>query len=207
MILNGNPNIKLNIQKGKNTDLFDKPVFAHDNNGSNRDPKAKIDDFCDTVKNGLGDKVDMAGFKFCYVDMENGSDVQKIFKHYKKRMDEISLKYPNIKVVHFTCPIKSLQSGPKGLIKKILGKDIGINDNIVRQQFNELLVNEYKNQLIFDIAKIESTYPDGSRAYSEVNGEKIYTMVPAYTNDGGHLSKKGKLIIGSEFIIFLVNEF
>ncbi len=205
MVLKENQNIKLNIKKGKDLNFFKSPVFAHDNNGSNRDPKAKIDDFCDTIDNGLGEKVNLAGFKFCYVDIEDGSNVKEIFDYYKKRMNEISLKYPNIKIIHFTAPIKSLQSGSKGFIKKLLGKDIGIKDNIARQQFNELLVNEYKNQLIFNLAKTESTYPDGKREYSEADGKKIFTMIPAYTNDGGHLSEKGKLIIGGDFLIFLAN--
>jgi len=205
MILNENLNIKLNIKKGKDLNFFKSPVFAHDNNGSNRDPKAKIDDFCNTVESGLGEKVDLAGFKFCYVDIENDSDIKGVFDYYKRRMNEISLKYPNIKIIHFTVPIKSLQSGPKSMVKKLLGKDIGIKDNIARQQFNELLVNEYKDQLIFDLAKSESTYSDGSREYSEVDGKTIFTMIPAYTNDGGHLSKKGELIIGGEFLMYLAN--
>ena len=204
-ILNENPNIKLNIKKGKNIDLFNIPIFAHDNNGSNRDTKAKIDDFCNTLKNGLGNTVDIAGFKFCYVDIENDSDIKGIFDYYKMKMNEISLKFPKVKIIHFTVPIKSLQAGPKGFIKKLLGKDIGIKDNMARLYFNELLVNEYKDHFIFDLAEAESTYSDGSREYSEVDGKTIFTMIPAYTNDGGHLSKKGKLIIGSDLLIFLTN--
>lgn len=205
MILKENPNIKLNIKKGKEPNLFLSPVFAHDNNGSNRDPKLKIDDFTKTMESGLGDKVDMAGFKFCYVDIEDGSDVKELFNHYKKKMNEISLKYPKVKFIYFTCPIKSLQSGPKVMIKKLLRKDIGIKDNIARNIFNDLLRKEYKDQLIFDIAKLESTYADGKREYTEVNSQKVFTMIPAYTNDGGHLSKKGKVKVGSELLIFLAN--
>jgi len=205
MILKENPNIKINIRKGHDANLFQNPVFAHDNNGSNRDPKAKIDDFCKTMENGLGNKVDITGFKFCYVDIEEGSDVQGIFAHYKKKMNEIALKYPDVTFIHYTVPLMSIQTGPKALIKKILGKDIGLEDNIVRNEFNELLRNEYKDQFVFDLAKAESTYADGSREFSEVNGEKVYTMVPDYTSDGGHLSKKGKIRIGRDLLVFLAN--
>ena len=205
IILKENQNIKLLIKKGKDPDFFKLPVFAHDNNGSNRDTKAKIDDFCNTLEDGLGNVVDIAGFKFCYVDINNDSDIKGIFEYYKMKMNEISLKFPKVKIIHFTVPIKSLQAGPKGFLKKLLGKDIGIKDNIARQQFNELIINEYKDQLVFDLAKAESTYSDGSREYSEVDSKKIFTMIPAYTNDGGHLSKKGKLIIGGEFLMYLAN--
>jgi len=203
MILIENPNIKLNIKKGKDLNLFNSPVFAHDDNGSNRNPKSKIDDFCVTIENGLGDKVDIAGFKFCYVDVEKGTNVNDLFSYYKKQMNEVALKYPNVIFIHYTVPLKSLQIGPKALIKKILGKDIGVEDNMVRNEFNDLLRKEYRDQGIFDIAKIESTFTDGKRSFSEVNDKKVYTMIPSFTNDGGHLSMSGKKRIGKEYLCFL----
>jgi hypothetical protein len=205
MILKENPNIQLDIRKGKDLNLFKNPVFAHDNNGSNGDPKSKIDDFYNTVKK-IGSSIDIAGFKFCYVDVEKGTNVNDLFSYYKKQMKEIALNHPDLTLIHYTVPLKSLQSGPKGLIKKILGKDIGVEDNMVRNEFNDLLRKEYRDQVVFDIAKIESTFTDGKRSFSEVDGKKVYTMVPTYTNDGGHLSQKGKVKIGSEFMLFLAKK-
>ncbi len=203
IILEKKPNVKLNIIRGSELDLFNHPVFAHDNIGSNKDPKSKIDNFYEILSNGLGAKVDIAGFKFCYVDLKKGSDVNGIFNYYKEKMSELIKKYPNVRIIHFTVPIKSLQSGVKGTIKKLIGKDIGVEDNIVRQEFNDLLLNEFEKQSIFDIAKFESTYFNGDREFVNKNGEKIYTMIPSYTNDGGHLSKKGKVFVGGELLIFL----
>jgi len=201
VVLKENPNIKLSIKKGKDSDLFKDPVFAHDNNGSNRDPKLKIDDFCSTIDH-IGKEVDFVGFKFCYVDVENGTDIHELFSYYKRKIKALSLKNPDLTIIHYTVPLKSLQSGPKAFIKKLLGKDIGIEDNIVRNEFNDLLRKEYPDPIIFDIAKIESTFANGKRSFSEVNGNKVYTMVPAYTNDGGHLSKSGKKKIGEEYLYF-----
>jgi len=202
VVLKENPNIKLSIKKGKDSDLFKDPVFAHDNNGSNRDPKLKIDDFCSTIDR-IGKGVDFVGFKFCYVDVEKGTDVHELFSYYKRKIKELSLKHPDLTIIHYTVPLKSLQSGPKAYIKKLLGKDIGIEGNIVRNEFNNLLQKEYQDQIIFDIAEVESTFTDGRRSFSEVNGNKVYTMVPAYTNDGGHLSRKGKKRIGEDYLCFL----
>ena len=204
MILKDNPNIPLKIKKGKSSDLFKNPVFAHDNNGSNRDPKLKIDEFCSTIDQ-IGSEVEYAGFKFCYVDLEKGTDVKDLFSYYKRKMKEVAIKYPDLTIIHYTVPLKSLQSGPKAILKKILGKDIGIDDNIVRNEFNDLLRKEYRDHFIFDLAKFESTFPNGERSFSEVNGKKIYTMVPVYTNDGGHLSKTGKKKIGEAYLIFLAD--
>lgn len=203
MILKENPNIKLNIKKGNNINLFDKPVFAHDNNGTNRDPKSKIDAFYNLMEQGLGDQVDIAGFKFCYVDFNERPNYLEVFNHYKKRINEISIKYPEVKIIHFTVPIMSLRSGPKALIKNIFRKNPRIRDNNVINEFNELLRKEYKDQLIFDLEYFESTYPDGTREFQESNGKIVYNMIPAYTYDGGHLSNKGKITVSSQFFIFL----
>lgn len=202
VVLKENTNIKLNINKGRESNLFRKPAFAHDNNGSNRDPRLKIDDFYTTL-NHIGQEVDFAGFKFCYVDVEKGTNINELFSYYTKKMNEVALKYPDLTLIHYTVPLKSLQTGLKAFIKKILGKDIGIDDNSVRNEFNNLLRKEYKNQIIFDLAKFESSYPDGKRSFSEVNGKKIYTMAPIYTSDGGHLSKIGKKKIGEDYLCFL----
>jgi hypothetical protein len=68
-------------------------------------------------------------------------------------------------VVHFTNPLTQRQTGPKAWIKKIIGRPIGgVDDNIKRNKYNDMLINQYEGkEPIFDIAKIESTFPDSSR--------------------------------------------
>ena len=75
--------LDLNIVKGNDLDFFKNPVFAHASNGKNGDPKSKIDDLYQDMENGLGKKVDIAGFKFCYVDIKDDTDVNEIFEYYK----------------------------------------------------------------------------------------------------------------------------
>ena len=96
-------------------------------------------------------------------------------------------------------PLRPIQGGLKGFVKKLLGRDIGTNDNYARQQFNTLILNEYKDQAIFDLARFESTYPEGNREFTIVDNKKIYSMIPDYTYDRGHLSYIGRNIIGREF--------
>ncbi len=205
-ILKQNPNIKLNIVEGDSVVLFNNPVLAHSRNGKNGDPKSKIDAFCKEMEGGLGNKVDMAGFKFCYIDFDKDTNVKELFNYYKTKINKISLVFPNVTIMHYTVPLTSIQSGAKAIIKKVLGKDTGIKSNLARQQFNDLLLNEFKDQHIFDLAKFESTYPDGKREYIEVNNKKVFSMVPAYTDDGGHLSEKGKYQIGIQYLLFLAKE-
>jgi hypothetical protein len=203
MHMTENHDLQLHIERGNELKLFDNPVFAHSPNGKNGDPKSKINDFYQKMEEGLGNKVDIAGFKFCYVDFSTETDISDVFSHYKNKMNELTLKYPTVKFVHFTAPLMSLQKGPKGFVKKLLGKDIGVEDNYAREKFNNLLRQEYGHESIFDLAMYESLFSNGERNYTLENDEKVYSMVPAYTNDGGHLSKTGKYFISGELLLFL----
>lgn len=185
----------LNINSGLN----------HSNIGKNRDPISKINSFNKLIENDLNNQIEIAGFKFCYVDFNDETNIQEVFSNYREVMDNLSEKYPKINFIHFTVPLKTIENNPKNFIKKILGKDIGLKNNKARQEFNNLLVEHYDQNSIFDIAKIESTYPNGKRNFSLVNNEKIYSMVNEYSNDGGHLSDYGKKYIGGEFLMFLDN--
>lgn len=201
--LEKNPHIRLRIAEGQSAEIFVRPVFAHDRNGKNGDPKSKIDAFCASLNNGLGTSADMAGFKFCYVDFKHGTDVEDVFQYYKTKMTDLREKYPELKIIHFTVPIRSLQKGPKGFINKLLGREIGVTDNTVRQEFNALLLKEFGDESIFDLAKYESTFPDGTRCFTLIDDKEIYSMVPDYTYDSGHLSDIGKQRIGMQFLTFL----
>jgi hypothetical protein len=58
---------------------------------------------------------------------------------------------------------------------------------------------------IIDIAKIESTYPDGSRCSFTMDGKTYYSMVPEYTSDGGHLNETGRKKVAEQFLILPAN--
>ena len=204
MNLSDNPDININIVEIDSSTNFNHPVLAHSKNGQNHDPKSKIDGFVKIMKGGMGDQVDVAAFKFCYVDFKEGTDIDGIFKYYKTKMDELSSKYPNTKIIHITVPLRTTQKGIKRLAYRLLGREIGIEDNLARLRFNTLIRNNFNNQLVFDLAQIESTHSDGQREFDEVKNEKIYSLVQNYSSDGGHLSEEGKYLVGGEFLLFLV---
>jgi hypothetical protein len=58
---------------------------------------------------------------------------------------------------------------------------------------------------IIDIAKIESTYPDGTRCSFSIDGKTYYSMAPEYTSDGGHLYEIGRKKVAEQLLIFLAN--
>jgi hypothetical protein len=175
--------------------------FLHTEVGNNGEPDKKCDDFLNILSMDLLNHLDIALLKFCYVDVQAQSDVQKIFNYYKMTMDTIKKKYPNLKLVHVTVPLSILQTGLKATLKKIIGREVGgFSANVKRNQFNDLLKEHYKNEPIFDLAKIESTYPDARRESFKHSGQLYYALIPEYTNDGGHLNKIGRRLAALELI-------
>jgi hypothetical protein len=201
------PEIKLNILETTDIEKINDGGFAHSRVGKNTDPKSKMDDFSKVLNAGIGKKADAAAIKFCYVDINAETDVQKLFNKYKNEITGIQKGYPHIKIIHFTAPLKRLQSGWKAAIKKLIGKPLKESeDNIKRNEYNELLVSEYQGKApIFDIAQIESTNPDGSRCSFEEDSKTYYSLVPKYTNDGGHLNEIGRKKVAEQFLLLLAN--
>ncbi|HPI88309.1 MAG TPA: hypothetical protein PK859_03300 [Spirochaetota bacterium] len=197
-LLADNPEYNLIIAKTKDHRQFNKAIFAHSPNGRNLDPISKIDDFASTMNNGIGGKADVAFFKFCYVDFNSNTNIKEIFDKYRNEMAGLKSKYPETLLIHVTVPLTS-EHGLKGFIKKILGKDF----NPERTKFNNFIKEAYAPSLIFDLADIESTFPDGGKNFSTKGSEKIFYLVPEYTDDGGHLNSIGRKIIAEKFISFL----
>ncbi len=184
---------------------FNRPLFAHARVGKNKDPFSKIDAFADFMEKGIGNKADIAFFKFCYVDIGAETDVEKVFSDYKNSLSSLMKTYPKTTFVHVTVPLKSLQSGIKAFVKKIIGRPMwGYDDNIKRNQFNELLRKEYDGKApIFDLARTESTLPDGKRSSFSKDGKNYYFMVPDYTHDGGHLNELGRKRAAEQLLVVL----
>ena len=193
---------RLHIVTAAEPAAFGRPVFAHSRIGENGNPDSKIDQFSAIIRGGVGNRADTALFKLCYIDIVAGTDVQKIFSHYKETMSQLKKAYPGTRFVHVTVPLTTLQTGPKAWIKLALGRPVsGYPDNSARSAYNELVRKEYAGrEPIFDLAKIESTFPDGKRSSFLENGLDIDTLVPAYTTDGGHLNELGRRRAAQELL-------
>ena len=222
-LMQENPQIKLNIVETSNPADFDAPLFAHARVGKNRDPISKIDAFTRLMEEGIGNRADIAFFKFCYVDFgaSANADIKEVFGYYKKSMSRLKDKYPKITFVHFTVPLETSKIPFKFWLK--IFKNAGwsyrlkmiknirniwrYDANIKRNEFNELITKEYADkEPVFDLAKMESTHPDGTRETFTKDGKTYYSMVPGYTYDGGHLNEAGRKRVAEQLLIFLVNQ-
>ena len=209
-VMKENLQIKLNIVETNNSSDFNVGVFAHSGIGKNHDPISKIDAFSSLMKKGIGNISDIAFFKFCFVDVDASTDIQKIFADYKSTMTILVKEYPKTTFIHFTVPLlRKEKTSFKTKIKALLGnKDsfFANENNIVRNDFNQLLRNEYEGKyLVFDLAKIESTHPGGTSESFMANGKTYYSLSPEYTEDGGHLNQKGRKIVAEQLLLFLSN--
>ena len=200
-----NPHIKLNIAETMKPVDLTMPVFSHSPVGQNMDPKSKCDVFTAFINAGLGERVDIAFFKFCYIDIVSNTDINRIFEYYKDTMSSLRAKYPRLIFIHTTSPLTTPQIGPRAWIKRLIGRPLGgYDDNIKREQFNVLIRKEYEGkEPIFDLAMIESTALDGVRSVFEKEGKRYPCMVQAYTTDGGHLNELGRKKVAEQLLIIL----
>jgi lysophospholipase L1-like esterase len=75
---------------------------------------------------------------------------------------------------------------------------------VKRNKFNAMLRHEYaEREPFFDLAKLESTFPDGSQSTFTKDGSIYSSLVPDYTNDGGHLNEKGRRKIAEHLLVYL----
>lgn len=207
-ILNERDYIKLNIIEAREPSAFNQPVFAHSQVGMNTKPFSKIKRFVEIMDSGVGSKVDIAFFKFCYVDIMRDSNPQEIFGGYCTALDGLKDRYPNTKFLHITVPIRSVPKGTKKYLKQtvklLIGKPGFFEDNMMRQNYNDLLRNAYsKTGLFFDLAHVEAVSSSGFGCYVQKGTERIYVMAPEYTEDGGHLNSLGRKKVGEQLLIIL----
>lgn len=204
-LLNENPNFPLNIKETHDPEDFIAPILAHSSIGENRNPFSKIDAFAEYMDSGIGDKADIAFFKFCYVDFSHPTDIDQVFTKYTSTLYTLKNKYPKTTFIHVTVPLMSRETGIKVFAKKVLGRKIrSAKENIYRSAYNAKLRKHYfGKEPIFDLAFIESMLPNGKRMSFEQDGEKIFQMAPQFTDDGGHLNNYGRKIVARYLIDFL----
>lgn len=162
--------------------------------GSNKDPVSKIKGFEQFMINKKTSEIDIALFKLCYVDITPETNINEIFALYKDTMQRLKTGFPEVTFIHVTVPLGTSVTTWKIKIKELLGIPIwGYENNIARNQYNDLLRQEYSGkEPIYDLARVESTYPDGSRSTFRKAGKEYFSMAPEYTYDHGHLNEVGR---------------
>lgn len=176
--------------------------FTHLVIGENGDPLGKIRDFDARIRSGLGDRIDVAFLKLCYIDLTAATDVDEVFEAYRTTFDALERDFPEVAFVAVTTPLTT-EPAWRTRVKGLLG---GSNpapaDNVARQRFNALLRSAY-GERVFDVAAHESTAPDGSRVSGTSDGEEYFALYDGYALDEGHLDRITSEVVAARLLGFL----
>lgn len=196
--------VPVNIVEAQSASSVQAATLGHVRVAKNGNPLLKLSSF----EHAMGQQpteINIALIKFCYVDITADTDVKALFTSYRTTIDGLRAKTPGIAFVHVTAPLTVTQGGLKGSLKRLLGRaPYGVIENIRREEYNTLLRQTYMGrEPLFDLARIESTAPDGTAVTVEWKGSIAPAMAPAYTDDGGHLNAAGRLRAAREFVSVL----
>lgn len=199
---------QLNMKSAENGAGTDGPAFIDCHIGRNGNPESKNQAFAALMDSGIGRRGGIVLMKYCYIDIAPRTNIAQMAENYRKLFDEIRAKYPDLTVCHVTVPLtvadsdRSLTQKIRTFLRGILGRDA----NIQRNAFNRWLTRTYGGEnLLFDLAKEESTRADGTRCMYRRGFTKVYTLAPEWTDDGGHLNAIAGRNIGEKFLGFLGN--
>jgi hypothetical protein len=85
-VMKENTWINLNIVYDIFTKDLDSPALLHYRIGHNGDYMSKMNNFADVMTKNSNNKIDIAFFKFCYIDVTYNNDIELIINTYKTRM-------------------------------------------------------------------------------------------------------------------------
>jgi hypothetical protein len=160
--------------------------------GENEKPLLKIGDFDAKLRSGIGEQVDVAVMKLCYIDIMTSTDVGALLTRYRETIAALERDFPKVTFVHVTVPLMTEQGSLSKLKSRLTGSDRGgPAENAARERLNALIRRDYTGGHLFDLAAIESTAPDGSRATGTYQGQLYYRLYGGYASDSGHLNGEG----------------
>jgi hypothetical protein len=182
-------------------------TFGHAFVAENGKPELKLEGFERALSSGIGAVADVALLKFCYADFSRDTDPAALFARYQATLRALRPRYPRLTFVHVTVPLTTVDTGAKSAVKRLLGRAPGgLLENARREEFNELLRGAFAGkEPLFDLALLESTAPTGAREQHGWKGRMIPALLPAYTEDGGHLASNARSRMAEELIAVLAS--
>jgi hypothetical protein len=188
----------------KDSITMPEPGLYHSSIGRNGDPQLKMKSFKKICTNDLIEqKADIAMMKFCYADITKSTNIDTIFEEYLRTVEQIKAANPRITLVHSTVPLMAYQSNMKERLRNLL---IGDKGNVNRNLLNRKILEYFAGKdPVFDLAAIEASTASEKKCTFKYKGSAYLCMNPLYTNDGGHLNKRARKMIGCEFMSFLAD--
>ena len=109
--------------------------------GQNQHPGTKDRGFLEALA-GL-EAIDLALYKYCYVDVGPDTDPEELFRNYAE-----TIARAPVRTVPVTLPLTTLEPGWKRWFKQLAGRPTQAAINAKRMRFNELIREEYGDEEI-----------------------------------------------------------
>ena len=203
-VIAARPEIPLRVVESRDVASLSEPAFHHALVGRNDYPVEKFDDFSSVVSSAFATGSGTAMLKLCYVDIHRQTDVEALFSAYQQRVAQLKARNPSLTIVHFTIPLTTVENWKGRLRAAIEGRATERERNAKRHRYNELMRQAYGGtEPLFDIARLESTLPDGRQVVVEVDGDRVPVLVPSYTDDGAHLNATARRMVAEQLLIEL----
>ena len=206
-VLAAHPDVGMRVVESAEPHAVEGPALIEARIGRNREPATKAEAFSTILEAGFGKESGaVAMYKYCYVDVLPDTDPDRLFEDYAGRIEALRSAYPELTIVHFTLPLHTAGAGPGEWIRTRLGRPTQTRLNHKRNRYNERLRARYGGvDPVFDLALLESTRPDGSRAFTRWRGAEVFMLAPEYTYDGGHLTEEAQDRLAERFLVFLAD--
>ena len=165
----------------------DGPGFAQVEIGANGDPTSKFRAFESAVKQ---QDPQVAAMKLCFVDITAGTKARAVFAQYRATVAALQASNPQTHLVHMTVPLTTNDPA----------------SNVVRERYNALVRSAFGPDVV-DIARVESTRPNGSRVTGRHHGKRYYALYRGYASDDGHLNTRAGTRVAKVFLLELAQSF
>jgi len=171
--------------------------------GVNGDPLSKLSAFRSLV---AATNPNIAMMKFCFLDVSDRLSAREMLDSYGQAMAEIRDGSPGLTIVHATIPLTDDGNWKERLVKRVKRRPTARRLNTERMRYNALLLERFRGkEPVFDIALVESTRLDGTRASVPSAQGETYFLAPEFTYDGGHLNATGSRIAAAHLLRLLAD--
>jgi hypothetical protein len=201
-VLADHPEIPLKVFDSSSLDASSPPGLYQARIGHNGDPGSKMAAFDSIVGRGAPS---VGILKFCFVDVEGARDPDSLFAAYQAGIAALRARSPGLVVVHVTMPLTTTGEGRRDLLMaRLRGRPTSYDLNRIRNRYNALLRLAYVGkEPVFDLARLESTRADGTRAYFTRGADTVYTLAADNTDDGSHLNARARRAAAEAFLATL----
>jgi hypothetical protein len=184
-----------------------RPAFVHFFAGDRRDYASKNAAILRLLESPTRAPHPLVILKYCHGDIKGPGDGTAMFEAYRDTVDTIQFEHPDVTVVHATIPLTTIaENALKSGTKLFLGLPSEREVAVARHRYNELLRTEFgASEPIFDVARVQSTRPDGSIERFAFGGAFIETLAPQNTSDGYALAPACRTVAAAELLEVLAD--